>query len=284
VNIDDDAKAEVVFGDGERGARVPTGVENVTATYRSGIGFAGQVAARRLTLLQTRPAGVRDVVNPVAATGADDPEKLSSARENAPLTVLTLDRIVSVRDFEDFARAFAGIGKAQAVALHRGETLLVHLTVAAADGSRFEKTSERFVRLVDAIALACDPTQRFQVDPHQPHFFDVTATVAVDPRHRPAAVRDGVRAALLDAFSFPERAFGQPVTAAEVIAVIHRVPGVVATDLERLARVDEAVGAVLPAPPPVVAAERARLVGGEIVPGQLLLVNPAGVSVKEMSP
>ncbi len=48
--------------------------------------------------------------------------------------MLTLDRIVSLRDFEDFARAFAGIGKAQATWLWDGERRLVHLTVAASNG------------------------------------------------------------------------------------------------------------------------------------------------------
>lgn len=41
VRIDDDAKATVIFGDGQHGARLPTGQENVHARYRSGIGRDG---------------------------------------------------------------------------------------------------------------------------------------------------------------------------------------------------------------------------------------------------
>ena len=41
----------VTFGDGVRGARLPTGVENVVADYRAGLGVAGNVGAGRLTLL-----------------------------------------------------------------------------------------------------------------------------------------------------------------------------------------------------------------------------------------
>ena len=74
VRLDDEANARVMFGDGKMGARLPTGQENVRATYRSGIGLQGEVGAGTLTLLKKRPFGVRSVTNPLAADGAEDPE------------------------------------------------------------------------------------------------------------------------------------------------------------------------------------------------------------------
>src|SRR6185295_6720744 len=114
TRIADDGTVTVQFGDGITGARVPTGTENVSAKYRVGIGLEGMLAANQLNLLMSRPLGLKEVTNPTPPTGAEDPEKLDQARENAPLTVLTLERIVSLPDFEDFSRAFGGIGKAQA--------------------------------------------------------------------------------------------------------------------------------------------------------------------------
>jgi predicted phage baseplate assembly protein len=282
VRIDNDAKATVVFGDGEQGARPPTGTENVTATYRSGIGLQGLVAAHSLTLLQTRPPGVRDVTNPVAASGAADPENLDSARDNAPLEVLTLDRVVSLRDFEDFARGFAGIGKAQAVAFWLGETHLVHVTAAAADGAVVDPTSALHTSLVQAIGAVADPVQRFRVDPHQPLFFNVTATVLVDPDHQAEVVLDAVRAALSSAFSFERRGFGQPVTAAEVVTAVQQVAGVVAVDLDQLYRVDDPGGHQQQAPQQVVPAAPARPEGDLIRPAELLLISPVGITLAQM--
>ena len=43
--------------------KLPTGAENVAAVYRSGVGLAGMVPADALSLLQTRPLGVRGVTN-----------------------------------------------------------------------------------------------------------------------------------------------------------------------------------------------------------------------------
>src|SRR5262249_1665231 len=152
--------------------RLPSGTHNVVATYRSGIGLAGQVDADTLTLLQTRPLGVRGVTNPLRASGAADPEDRDSARRNAPRTVLTLDRIVLLQDHEDFAAAFAGIGKAQATLLWTGQTRLVSITVAAANGDPVDSAGALYGNLVAAIGAKRDPAHVFRVTSYQPVFFE----------------------------------------------------------------------------------------------------------------
>jgi hypothetical protein len=279
VRIDNDAKATVIFGDGYQGARPPSGTENVVARYRSGIGSSGLVSAGSLTLLQTRPLGVRGVTNPVAADGAADPERLDSARQNAPNTVLTLDRVVSLQDFEAFARGFAGIGKAQAVPFWIGETHLVHLTIAGLNATVIKTTSSTYRDLVSAIAGAADPVQPFRVDPHQALLFNVTGRIVVDSHHDSSTVLDAVSAAIVDGYSFGHREFGQMVTAAEVVTTIQSTAGVVATDLVQLYRMDDATGPQQTAPKEFLSADRAHLVGDIIVPGQLLLVNRAGITM-----
>jgi predicted phage baseplate assembly protein len=197
VRIADDGTATVLFGDGKQGARLPTGQENVTATYRVGIGQVGEVGAGALTLLKTRPLGVRGVTNPAAAGGAEDPETLASARTNAPQTVLTLDRIVSLQDFTDFANAFAGVGKAQAVAIREGERLLIHLTVADASGDPVASSDVLFLNLRDAIDAARDPAAVVELASFTPLTFRLKATVQYDSRYLEAdiACSAGSRAA-----------------------------------------------------------------------------------------
>src|SRR5262249_37618403 len=107
TTLDDNGKTTVIFGDGTTGARLPTGQEDIKATYRKGIGLGGLVKADQLTQLMARPLGVKGGTNPLPPGGAADPEQLAQARDNAPLTVLTLGRVVSLKDYEDFARAFS---------------------------------------------------------------------------------------------------------------------------------------------------------------------------------
>ena len=133
TRTDDDSKTSVVFGDGKYGLRLPTGVENIKATYRSGIGKAGNVKAGQLSLLSTRPLGVKEVINPIRASGGADKESRDQARKNAPLALMALDRLVSTRDYADFSRTFAGIGKATAAA---GTTATWAPAVGAGDHCR----------------------------------------------------------------------------------------------------------------------------------------------------
>ncbi|MGZ8633520.1 MAG: putative baseplate assembly protein, partial [Solirubrobacteraceae bacterium] len=299
VRVDDDGKPSIVFGDGQRGARPPTGTDNIVARYRSGIGNAGMVGAGRLTLLRERPLGIASVTNPLPAGGAAEPENRDAARENAPLTVLTMERIVSLRDFEDFARGFAGIGKAQAIDVWRGAAHEVHVTVAPADGGVLLPTAPLLKNLVKAIDDARDPGVAATVEPFAPRYFELDASVRIAPEYLPEKVLAGVRTALLDAFSFARRSFGQPVTAAEVVEIAQGVPGVVATYLLALTMTTEETAAAGPKaaghgkgrPRPLKAlarpleqvlfVQRAHLAGDRIVPAELLVINPGALSVTE---
>ena len=115
-------KADVLsqINDGIEGARLPSGESNLRVRYRKGLGVAGNVGAGKLSTLLSRPLGVAEVINPTAANGGEDAETLARARDNAPLTVLTLERAVSIDDYTNFARAFAGIDKAQALWIPSG--------------------------------------------------------------------------------------------------------------------------------------------------------------------
>lgn len=284
VRIDEESNATVIFGDGERGARLSTGDENITASYRSGIGLDGEVSARSLTLLQTRPPGISGVFNPLPASGGAPPEKLSEARRNAPLTVLTLDRIVSLRDLENFARSFAGIGKAQAELIPAGEGRMMIITIGSTTGSEISPGSELYKNLCGAIEAMRDPVQRVQkpvkVESYSLETFSIEAALLIDASHLLEDVLSEVEETLREAFSFDNRDFGQPVTAAEVLKFVQKVSGVVAADLERLERDDAPREG--PSPTTILEAKMARLEGGVILGAELLLLNPAprGVVLK----
>lgn len=278
VRVDDDGRATVQFGDGIEGARVPTGVENVVARYRAGLGLAGNVPARSLTLFATRPMGVKAVTNPVAAAGGEDPERLEGARANAPVQVLTLDRIVSRQDFEDFARAYPGVGKAAAVDLRLDEATLVHVTAADAAGNPLGTQLER--SLVSAMDAVRDRRQGLAVDGHRTRAFRVGARLLVDPRRETDAVVAAAEAALREAFSFGARAFAQPVAASEVIATLREVPGVLNVALDDFDLLG--VGGAPHVEPVLVALGAGVAPDGSTVGAELLLVDPASIDLSPL--
>ncbi len=220
TSTDDDQKTSIGFGDGITGARPPRGQENIRATYRKGIGLAGMVKAGQLSLLMTRPLGVKSVTNPLDASGAADPEGVTDARCNVPLTVLTLGRIVSLQDYEDFARAFAGIAKSLASWAWIGQSRRVFVTVAGANGSEVPPDSELYRHLLLAMQQAGDPYVPLSVQSYRKALFRVAASVKVDADYRQEGVLGAVEQALRSSFAFEARAFGQPVTLSKVMAVM----------------------------------------------------------------
>lgn len=273
TRLDDDGKASVEFGDGVTGARLPTGVENVTAQYRVGTGLAGMVGAGQLTLLQSPPLGVKRVTNPFAATGASDPEGGDDARDHAPLTVRTLDRTVSLDDFEDFAATFAGIGKAQASWLWSGQRRIVVLTLAAADGSPLTPDSIAFGNLSQALVASGEPRRAIRLVPYRQLLFQVAARLTLDPDYETATVLAAASAALEGSLAFANRSFAQPVARSAVESTLQAVTGVVAVDLTLL---DLAGGTAVRG---LLLASGATVEQGVVLGAELLQPAPGGISV-----
>jgi hypothetical protein len=296
LRTDDGGQTAVVFGNGERGARLPTGSENVRAVYRSGIGRAGNVDAGRITQLATRPLGVKGVTNPLPSTGGANRESRDQARRNAPLAVLALDRLVSVQDYEDFTRTFAGVGKASAVPLSDGRVRLVHVTLAGEDDVPIRLDSDLFLNLEAALRRFGDPLQPLRLAVRRRAFLVVQAEVRLLADYLWEAVEPKIRAAMLDAFGFTRRGLGQDALLSEVYATIQGVRGVDFVDVTVFALQDpEDLSADLDKGGPAVASQlklaatalpqsrlRARLARldkegneqGKIQPAQLLYLAP----------
>jgi hypothetical protein len=234
VRIADDGKATVLFGDGKNGARLPTGHENVRAVYRKGIGHEGLLMADQLTLLLTQPLGLKSVTNPEATGRGVDPQVFADARENAPLTVLTLDRVVSLQDYEDFARNFNGVAKALATWTWNVNSRGVFLTVAGLGGVAIAPDSSLRSDLLKSLRELGNPLLPIEVRTYTPVSFKLGGTVFVDSDRVPAKVEAAVKEALKAAFSFDARSFGQPLALSEVEAVIQNVAGVAFVDLDAL--------------------------------------------------
>lgn len=243
---DDKGRTTLQFGNGLEGARLPSGDHNIRAAYRKGLGLGGNLAAGRLTTLLSRPLGVSGVSNPVPAKGGEDTESLERARSNAPLTVRTLERVVSVRDYRDFARGFAGIAKAHAIWIPVGPARGIFLSVAGEKGEPVSKTLAG--NLLTALRDFGDPLMPLRLVNHRSATFRPRLLVKVDKEADPAIVLPAVEAALRLAFGFEQRDFGQGVSLDQVAAVAQAVAGVVAVHVASLDTSPPCPGKIAPQP------------------------------------
>jgi hypothetical protein len=237
----DDGKTTVAFGDGINGARVPTGQENVRATYRKGIGLPGMMKVGQLSMLMNRPLGVRAVTNLQDAQGGEDRESLDDARTNASLTIMTLGRIVSLEDYENFARAFAGIAKALATWAWIGQVRGVFVTVAGPNGAAVDQDGPTSSNLLAAIQRFGDPRVPLRLASYRKALFRVSARLVLAPDRvtQPGPVLAAAEETLRQTFSFAARSFGQPVALSQVMAALQAVDGVLAVEVGALFRYDD---------------------------------------------
>lgn len=228
---DNNEVMSVTAGDGLTGAPFTTGRANIVANYRYGLGSVGNVIAGAIKNLLDRPVGLKSVINPLAAAGGADPETLDHARSQAPTTVRTFGRIVSLLDFEDAALAYPGIAKARAAWNWDGLEQAVQLTVAGDDDTII--TGQVLKNLIADLNSRRDPNRKLTVLPHRPVAIIIAAAILVDTGNYVASeVQTSVAQALAAYFAFDNVNLGQAVHSSEIYAAIQNVTGVLGADVD----------------------------------------------------
>jgi photosystem II stability/assembly factor-like uncharacterized protein len=245
LRLDHEGRATVTFGDGESGARLPSGTDNVLATYRTGMSFR-TVPPNGLSLLASRPLGLDTVTNPmptVPGAPAEGPEEI---RRSAPRQVRTLQRIVSLRDYDDFAQQFPGIAKAGAWNLLVAGSPAVQITVAGPGGAAVDE--ELAAQLREAIDASRAHPMPVYIQSYRQVPVAVTAGVQIDSRFHWEDVKKQIEALLEARFGFEESRFGGVMSAAAVVSLIQAVPAVVSVDLDAFSAPGLEAGAGVDAP------------------------------------
>lgn len=117
VEVDEDGVASVVLGDGVNAVIPPTGAQLV-ASFRTTLGASGNLAAQTITTLVTNltpylPVGVTVTIsNMNASTGGAGYEGIEDIRKRAPLSIRTLYRAVTEKDYVDITLLHPGVSKA----------------------------------------------------------------------------------------------------------------------------------------------------------------------------
>jgi hypothetical protein len=222
VRHDDDGNTFLTFGDGVRGARLPSGIRNVRATYRFGSGEAAPPAGA-IKQLARAVKGLRRVESPIAAIGGKDPDPPKLLRTSAPQSVLIFERAVSTLDFEALANLVPGVIRATA------EFAWIETEQEAGVVVTYLGSAQRGDVLA-ALRQQAEPGLPLVAQPALPKARKFVAEVEVDPRFDKDVVAAAVRAALVDPESGPlatrNAPIGQRLFRSVLFDVIHGVPGV----------------------------------------------------------
>jgi hypothetical protein len=226
VHMTEDATLKITFGDGQRGRRLPTGGNNVRITFRKGVGLAGNVTAGSFSKPAKPHRLVDKVRQPLDATGGNDMEGVASLRENAPATLLTLERAVSLADFSYLAMSQSSVWQARAFARPTGlgRNQKVEVVVVPAGGGGLGTLGATLTHFLLNHAI---PGIEVTVLPYQEITFGLEVVLTIDTaQFVPEDVAKVVAAALQEAFSLQKRGLGQDLFLSEVYAVVEALSGV----------------------------------------------------------
>ncbi len=190
VRQNEQGQSVLTFGDGIHGARLPTGKDNIIASYRFGAGSAVP-PARSITQMAKPVKGITGVFNPCAAFGGQDAESGQNLRGNGPRVALLLDRVVSITDMEALAARFLDVRSVTAMwtwddKLQRAAAKIWYI------GSQGTKDL-----LLTKLRQYADPTTPIAVECAQSQPVWITITLEIDSRYLAEDVTAAVRHALI---------------------------------------------------------------------------------------
>lgn len=225
IDMAPDGTATVIGGDGENGARFPSGVRNVAASYSFGAG-AAKPPPGSIHQFARAAAGLVRVLQPLDAWGGADAECAAEIRALAPAGALTLGRAVSLADFEAMIRGYSGIlNAAVAYSWDAGRQVAVVTGWVIADSGDPSGTLAAYLaaRAVPGLAIRVQLAEKVDVP-----VFDVAVLPAAG--HAGETVRAAVRAALFDlqrGLLAPRNVpVAAPLFRSALLAAVHAVPGV----------------------------------------------------------
>ncbi|HEY3709913.1 MAG TPA: putative baseplate assembly protein [Amycolatopsis sp.] len=235
--LNDTGAVALRFGDGRNGAKFPLGGA-LTASLRVGTGPAGNVgreAVNRIVFCRVSVGGIREVRNPLPATGGADPEPVSEVRLRAPQEVRhRLQRAVTADDYATLAGQNPAVQRAAADLRWTGSWYEAQVAV---DPLGAEIAPDW---LLDEIRSGLYPYRRIGHDLAVSTATMVPLDLAVHVEVLGEYLTGHVQAALrrvLGRFFAPDNlTFGTPVRVSQVVAAVAAVPGVRHTEVTRLGR------------------------------------------------
>jgi hypothetical protein len=270
VAIDETGGAQITFGDGERGARLPTGTGNVRASYRCGMGTMPvalpldqqPVGATHLAYLMAGSGGLAKDVKVMLRSPAIPRADASVARLALPRRARLRNRLVTPADYTRLLTGSPGVTQARAdsVALPGARATLV-VTIAPAPGAGPDLLDQVSAIVAASQAAGARPAQVLACER-----LPVRLAVRLWLEDDAAAVTIIGQAisALRQGFGIQASRLAEDLRAADILAVLQRLSGVAGAEVSHLHRATEAEANL-----PLVPALPGRFDGTACRPAQL---------------
>lgn len=210
VQIDQNDRASIIFGDGQNGA-MPVG--NITTAYKTGGGIFGNVESNSLVKVVgkfTDTVGTEAYIeasNAFSAEGGVPREEVDAARVNAPESIRVLNRTVAREDYEINAQRVNGVGRClmltsnedAVIGENRGKLFVVPSTGGVPSAGLLQEVVD-ILTLPPPDGYPHTITFQFEVLPPVYKRVDTYCTIWLKSGYVPSAVKQSIYENLVDYF------------------------------------------------------------------------------------
>ena len=231
VEVESNGAATLRFGDDVNGKN-PEAATSFSASYRIGNGTAGNLGAENLVVIATE-APIDSVINPLPACGGVDPETNEQIRRRAPQAFLTLDRAVTMPDYEALAESNSQVSQAIATLRWTGSWYTVFVGAEPHGGGNLSPALEKNLKTsLERYRLA---GQDLQLQSPQYVSLEIELRVSVNPNYFQSHVEQSLLAVLGNGvlpngqkgLFYPDSfTLGQAVYLSPIYAAVRSVAGV----------------------------------------------------------
>lgn len=289
TDLDENNFVSIVFGDGISGA-IPNTLSGIKAAYYTGAGTIGNIVPGVINTIEYIPNFTSEELNSISefvsvanprstGVGGAEPEDNGSIRTNAALAIRSVNRVVSLQDYESLALFVGNVGKANATA---AVWTSVSLYVAPVrnqgdldkfpgfDGANDEVTPE-WTAIQEAVTTYFEGKtligSTLQVFP--PTYVPVTigVTYSKTANYTSQQAQDDISREIINQYSYANLSFEQVLTPEQIEATLNSLPSIRTARVSALYRTGETI-------------KRAALLGG---PSEIFVFLENNIDVEESS-
>ena len=251
VREDTNGDSWVQFGDGETGgARIPSGIRNVVAKYRTGIGAHGPLKTGTTVQVASRIQNLDKIQLLGVVSGGAKSESVDKARMTTPGKTQSLGRLVSLKDFESEASSVPGVTKVSArLGLEDNFVPAIILTVLMESGR--EKEFDQIWQILNSYNKARG-MQRFRISVHQAkvRYVYLSIDFGFQANHQKEEIEKTIKeslgvgqnrttCSLNGLFGIYQRNFGDKEYSSRIEGTVQNVDGVIWVKVKALGVLDE---------------------------------------------
>lgn len=250
VEMDEDGRAHLRFGDGDLGRQPQAGSSFITV-YRTGNGPGGNLGAEAIQYVLLRKTSLGDASlrprNPLPAVGGQAPEPMADIRQFAPFAFRSeLQRAITAEDYATLAERHPDVQRAAAELRWTGSWYEMRVAVDPLGADEAPQT------LLQAVEASLYRYRRIGHDLWVTSARQVPLDITLEVCVLPDFLRGHVKSALLQVFGnrrlpdgqlgffHPDNlTFGEGVFLSRLVAAAQAVPGVESVSVTQLERLFE---------------------------------------------